>query len=145
MNEEYYNEHYKEFVKITEQSNLNKQSFLQSLLLLASSILGILMSLHSTHSECLYIRLVFVLSTILLLVGNICLSVVLYDFSNLPKRMAVLLEKEVRNAKSKAVEVPPLLVNHKKRTSILEKIAYVLLITGLVLQVVYSALLTIIC
>ena len=140
MENQYYKNQIKLLGKITNESSEKKISFFQHTLLVSASILGVIISLHTTNSQCLYIRLVFLFSTVFLLLGTLSLAVVLYDFSNLPERGRQSFHKEVQDALQKDRECNLVTVDHKKRTLFLEKASYIFLILGLILLVFYNGL-----
>lgn len=142
MTNEYYKEQLKQLVTVIEKSTEKKISFLQNLLLISASIVGIVISLHTTNSEYLYIRLVFFLSTALLSLGALCLAVVLYDFSNIQESLRQELHSEILNAMKMDRECKIVSVDHKKRTLFLEKTSYILLTLGFILQISYTGLAT---
>lgn len=140
MDKQYYENQIKILGQITNESALKKISFFQHILLVSSSILGVIISLHTTNSQCLYIRLIFIVSTILLLLGILSLAVVLYDFSNLQERTRQSFCKEVQDALQNDEKCKMVTVNHKKRTLFLEKVSYIFLILGIFSLVTYNGL-----
>lgn len=142
MTNEYYKEQLKQLVTVIEKSTEKKISFLQNLLLISASIVVIVISLHTTNSEHLNIRLVFFVSTALLSLGALSLAVVLYDFSNIQENLRQELHSEILNAMKMDRECKIVSVDHKKRTLFLEKTSYILLTLGFILQISYTGLAT---
>jgi hypothetical protein len=138
MNNEYYKEQIRQLSEIMDKSLERQISFFQHLLLASAGIVGILISLHTTNSEHLYIRLVFFVSTVLLSLGVISLVLVLFDFSN----SLELLRRDTHNEVLSAIEMDRecnlVYVKKKKRTLVFEKSSYLFLIFGFVLLIVYT-------
>ena len=114
MNNEYYKEQIRQLTEVMEKSTEKKISFFQHLLLVSASIVGIVISLHTTNSECLYIRLVFLVSTGLLSLGALSLAVVLYDFSRIQETLCQVLRAEIQDAMKTDRECKIVSVDNKK-------------------------------
>ena len=71
---------------LTNESTEKQAEFYRNILVVSASVLGILISLHTQQSSVLYIRLVFALSVLLLLLGTLSISLLLFDLSLLPER-----------------------------------------------------------
>lgn len=140
MDNSYYKDQLKLLVEMTNEASEKRISFFQHVLLVSASILGVIISLHTTNSQCLYIRLVFLASTVFLLLGTLSLAVVLYDFSILAERARQSFRKEVQDALQKDRKCEMVFVGNPKRTLFLEKIAYIFLILGFILLVAYNGL-----
>ncbi|WP_430973402.1 hypothetical protein [Sunxiuqinia rutila] len=138
MDTNYYHNQLEQLNEIVKESADKKISFYKHVILVSSSILGIIISLHTTTSQCLYVRLTFVFSVISLLIGILSMVVVIYDFSHLPERILPVLQSEIENALKKDEKVKPVFVKHKKRTLILEKMSYLFLLLGMALLVTYN-------
>jgi hypothetical protein len=143
MDTKYYYNKFEQLSEVVKEATEKRISFFQYVLLVSSSILGIIISLHTTNSQCLYIRLVFVLSVIFLLLGALCMVVVLYDFSNFPERARQAYLTEIGNAMKNDEKVQPVFVNPHKRTLIFEKLSYIFLFLGLISLVTYTVLISI--
>lgn len=133
----------KNLQKLTDITNLStdKQAdFYRSILVAGASILGILISLHSTQTSCLYIRLVFVLSICLLLLGVLLSAIVLRDLSWLPYRTRKAFVEELQNTLSENRSPNPISIPKKKQTEHCEKWCLISLLSSLVLLVVYTTL-----
>ena len=140
MTNEYYKEQIRQLTEVMEKSTEKKISFFQHLLLVSASIVGIVISLHTTNSESLYIRWVFLVSTTLLSLGALSLAVVLYDFSRIQETLCQVLRTEIQDAIKTDRECKIVSVDNKKRTLFLEKTSYILLTLGFVLQITYTGL-----
>ncbi len=140
MNNEYYKEQIRQLTEVMEKSTEKKISFFQHLLLVSASIVGIVISLHTTNSESLYIRLVFLVSTTLLSLGALSLTVVLYDFSKILETLCQELRNDILDAMKTDRECKIVSADQRKRTLFLEKTSYILLTLGFVLQITYTGL-----
>jgi hypothetical protein len=123
-----------------EASVQKRASFFQHVLLVSSSIFGILVSLHSSSSSVLYIRLVFLFSVVLLALGILLAGLVTYDHAMTRERMRQAHYNAVENALAEGREVPSIAVSEKKRTRICEKISLLSLSSGVVALTVYTIL-----
>lgn len=133
----------KNFQKLTELTNLSTEKqadFYRSILVAGASILGILISLHSTQTSCLYIRLVFVLSVCLLLLGVLLSAAVLRDLSLLPERTKTAFVEELHKVLSENRSPEPISTPKKKRTECCERWCLISLLSSLFLLVIYTIL-----
>ncbi|WP_423128481.1 hypothetical protein [Gaoshiqia sp. Z1-71] len=142
MDSNYYYSQLEQLNEVVKESADKKISFYQHVILVSSSILGIIISLHTITSPCIYVRLTFVLSVISLLIGILSMVVVLYDFSHLPERIRPVFQNEIEKSLKKDEKVNPVFVKHKRRTLILEKISYLFLLLGMALLVTYNVLIS---
>jgi hypothetical protein len=140
MNDKYYQAQLEELARQTEILAEKRVSFFQSLLIGSSSILGILVSLHSTQSACLCIRLVFALAVVLLSLGILSTGIALHDVPMYVDIARKEFSREVANASREDRKVKPVVLTPKKRTAFFEKSSLVLLIAGLFTLVIYTIL-----
>lgn len=134
----------KNLQKLTDITNLATEKqigFYQSILVAGASILGILISLHTTQTSCLYIRLVFLLSVYLLLSGVLLAAIVLHDLSSLPRQVQKAFAEELRKVLSEDRSPQPTSVLKKRRTILCEKWCLISLSASLFLLVIYTTLL----
>jgi len=143
LREHYVNVH-KTRSKIISEVIIQKLNFWNSLILVSASIVGVLISLHNNTAQCLYIRLVFLLSILLLCLGTLSSAFVAYDYSNLKERLRQVLQTEFELATNENRKANPVHIDWKKRTSIFQIISYCLLISGFVILIVYAFLNTLI-
>ena len=128
---------------MTDLTNLsveNRAGFHRSILVAGASILGILLSLHSTQTSCLYIRLVFLLSILLLLSGVLLSAAVLRDLSLLPEQTRKAFAEELQEALLEERDPQWIGVSVRKRTVLCEKWCLISFLSSLLLLVVYTAL-----
>lgn len=129
--------------KLNDMANFSTEKradFHRSILVAGASILGILLSLHSTQTSCLYIRLVFLLSILLLLSGVLLSAVVLRDLSSLPERARKVFVEELQEALLEERDPQWVGVSVKKRTVLCEKWCLISFLASLSLLVVYTVL-----
>jgi hypothetical protein len=125
------------------QAARKRESFFRHALLVSSSIFGILISLHSNSSQCLYIQLVFSLSVVLLACGILITGLALYDHANLSSRLRELHYKAVDTAgKAGDTDIGALELKELKRTLFCERCSLALFVCAIILLTVYIMLLT---
>lgn len=125
---------------LTNQSTEKQIEFYRSILVVGVSILGILISLHTTQSSGLCSRLVFALSILLLLLGILLASVVLYDLSLLPEQVKKKFLEELHKVLSENRAPNLVTVGKRDRTLFCEKWSVILLLSALTSLVVYTLL-----
>jgi hypothetical protein len=140
MNNEHYRKQLDLLVGLAEKSADRQLSFFQHILLVSSSTFGILISLHSNSSSCLYIRMVFSLATVLLSLGCLSSALAVFDHSFLVERARQAFRSEVQNAIREDREVTFVVVEKKKRTVFCEKACYILLCMSMLLLSFYSVI-----
>jgi hypothetical protein len=130
--------------KLASESSRNKETFFRHVLLVASSIFGILISLHSSNSLCLYIRVAFVFSVALLGCGILLAGMSLYDRAHYAEGMRQAHYSAVETAIAEREEdISELCVKEKKRTKVFETCSLALLFTSVLSLIVYAVLRTI--
>lgn len=137
---EYYKKQQKKIEDLTAQSSQRILSFWQHILLVSSSLDGILISLRVGSSQYLYIRWAFLLSIGLLTLGVLTTSILLYDHSMLIERCRQQYVQEVRTAIQEDREIGGVLVQKKKRTTICEWTSAISLILAVLLILSYAIL-----
>jgi hypothetical protein len=85
-NQEYYFQQFECVPAMAEKALEKKISFFQYVLLVSSSILGIVVSLHQSNSPNQNIRLVFVFAVASLALGILTAGITLYNLSMTPER-----------------------------------------------------------
>lgn len=137
---DYFNKQLKLTEELTIKSSEKILSFWQHILLVSSSIDGILISLHTGDSESLYIHLAFLLATALLTLGVLSTSIIVYDHSMLPERVRQKFVKEGCTAIREDRKLNPVFVNKRKRTVFCEWFSSISLILALILMLAYAVL-----
>jgi hypothetical protein len=128
--------------KLAEEEAQDKRLFFQHVLLVSSSIFGILISLHSNSSAPLRIRLVFLLAEVFLALGILTCAVVFHDASYIKGRLRREHYKSVGNAikEGRCPNGEIIVVNYRKRTIVCEKISLVSFVLSIVLLCTYAIL-----
>lgn len=120
---------------------LSKQeSFFQQSLIVSSTLLGIVISLHSTSSQPLCIRPVFLLALVLLSSGVLANLIAVFDFLQIREQARKVYLDEVNNARQNHRPTGPVMVLQKKRMPLCRKVALVGFAGGVVLLTLYSIL-----
>jgi hypothetical protein len=117
-----------------------RTSFFRHVLLVSSSIFGILVSLHSSNSSILCIRLVFLFSMVLLALGILLAGLSLYDHAMIYERARRAHYAEVDSAIKEGRDVSGIRIPEKKRTRVCEKASLSLLVFGVVTLTAYTIL-----
>jgi hypothetical protein len=138
--EKYIREQLQKQAELANLSTEKQESFVRHILLVSSSIFGILIALHGSAEYSLYTRLIFVLSMALLTLGTLCSAIVLYDLTHIVERAHQDHNKECKDALQERRAVKPVFVHKKKRTEVFEKMTYLFLICSVILLSLYSIL-----
>jgi len=136
----YYYEQLKVYAEARKTANQQKILFLQNILLVSASIVGIVISLHTANSQHLYIQVVFLASILLLSLGIVCLVLVLHDFSTLEDKVARKFHDEIQESMKNDVRCSTIYADQKKTTDIFEKCSYYFLLSGFILLISYTGL-----
>lgn len=137
---EYYEKKMRTMEDLTNQSSQRTLSFWQHILLVSSSIDGILISLHAGQSEHIYTQLAFLLSTVVLSLGILTTSIVVYDYSMLLERTRQKFADEFQNALREGREVRNVVVDTRKRTKFFENFSLISLICAILFMLLYTIL-----
>ncbi len=137
-----FNDHIDKVEKYTNLSSDKQDAFSYNVLLLSSSIFGILISLHDNKTEHLYTRVAFLIAILLLALGILSLVIMLYDRSMLVEHMRQKYLKELVNALNKNKKVNSVFAKEGKRLMICRKISYTILLLSLFMLIIYTALST---
>jgi hypothetical protein len=102
-----------------------RASWSQQLLLISSSLLGILVSLHAKSSDSLYVRLCFALAIVLLAIGILLTAVSLYSYVEAISRTRQAYKLEAIDALHHNRETKPVSAPVKKIFVFCEKTGYI--------------------
>ncbi len=119
-----------------------RRSWFQHILLLASTLFGILISLHGNASPNLYARWCFALAIALLGLGILTMSIALYAHIDTLKRIRVLYAEEAQNASREGRATGYVSVNERKVFGICEKTGYICFGFCVILLSLYAVLVT---
>ena len=129
----YYESKLSELSDITQESADIQRSFLQHALLVSSSMLGILVSLHTTTPQCRWLRWVFALA-----VGVLANAIALYAQTRLADRVVRKYAAEYKAALSEHRQLHPVVVNKTMLHTACERATYILLLSALLLLGIYA-------
>jgi hypothetical protein len=142
MDSEFKNKHFNTLVELANERNLKYYAWLRQILLMASGLIGILVSLKNTKSENSIEHLAFVTTIISLGIGILAGSIVLFsEIKNLEKKK-VLYSQHVQKLINGDTKVSGLIYfNTGKFYQYIEYVSYFSLILSLIGLMVYAILL----
>jgi hypothetical protein len=138
----YYRNQFKKIEELTALSAEKQQTFLQQILIVSSSILGILVALHKIQLEARYIRWVFVLAVLLLALVVLCTALALFVHTQLVESARQAFCKEVDIAMKEDRPLENVGIGMKKRTLLFEKTSLICFVASLILLGVYTVLIS---
>lgn len=115
-------------------------SLWQHILLVSSSIDGVLISLHSGSPSDLYTRVVFFLTVFVLSFGVSCSAIVLYDIAMLSERARLEFLEEYKKSIQEDRKMGDVYVGYKRRTLFCKKCSYICFGLSLLLLLSYAFL-----
>jgi len=118
-------------------------SWLQHILLMSSSLFGILIALHGRGSDIPYIRWVFALAVSVLALGILLETISLYSQISDLKRLQVDYVAEVLAALRECRDEQPVLTSPRIIFAICEKVGYICLSLSVLLLALYAVLLAV--
>ena len=134
----YYESKLSELSDITQESADIQRSFLQHALLVSSSMLGILVSLHTTAPQGRWLRWVFALAVGILVLGVLANAIALYAQTRLADRVVRKYAAEYKAALSEHRQLHPVVVNKTMLHTACERATYILLLSALLLLGIYA-------
>jgi hypothetical protein len=144
METEYYQKQIEQLVDLTNLSADKQLAFFQQLLVVASGILGIVVSLHTSTSPHMYVRILFVVAIAMLAIGILMTVVVLFDHARLVERVRQSLRIEIQSALKENRKLNLVSIEKKKRTLFCEKGSLCILSVGLIELVIYASFVSLI-
>lgn len=123
---------------LSREAEAKESSFLQHILLVTSSTLGILVSLHPSAPEHRYSRWVFVLSVVALGMALLCDTLSLYAQTRLVRRAQKKLSEECSSAIRENRSMNPVCVGREKYHVFCERATYILLVIALICLCSYA-------
>jgi hypothetical protein len=142
MNDDYYEERENYLAELSMKAAEKRETFAQNVLLVSSSILAILATLHSPQSGCLYIRLVFVFVMVQLVLCILAAGIALYDYSRLTRRIFQSYRSELQEARKARREMKMIYIDQKPFAKFCEKLSLILFVSSLISLLVYSSLIS---
>jgi hypothetical protein len=123
----------------TQKDLLEKrETWLKSLLLMSSTLFGILISLHDKTSNNPIDHLLFACSLALIGLGILLTTIALYSQIELLSLFAKAYKNEILSAQGERRDVKPVIVNTCKVFLICEKVGYICFSFSVLLLIVYS-------
>lgn len=116
-----------------------RNAWLRHILLLASTLFGVLISLHSTDLDSQWQHLFFVMAIGLLAVGILLIAAALYSSIDVLQRTRKVYAREAVNALRENRSPENVAVYDRKIFVLCEKAGYIVFAASLVLLVVYVA------
>lgn len=140
-----YNEWKRDYDDVNEKSIPPLLSFFQNILIVASAVFGILVSLHDTTAQSQCIRWVFLPGIVLLALGILTAAIVLYDLATAYDRLRQeLLKGECDNVcAGKGYKPENVKVGNRNRIRFFQKCSVFSLLFSLVILTTYVILITI--
>jgi hypothetical protein len=138
-----YNYYYNQFQRLAELMDKNiqkKVSFLRSLLIASSSMLGILVALHPVSLANLCIHRVFLLGVLLLLFGILSIAIALHGYTALSEQKVKNFRDELEIAQYEDREMKNIFGRPKQIVLFCEKCSLPLLLLSLITLFTYMVL-----
>ena len=138
-----YRKNFEQFADIINDVNDRQAQWIQRILLLSSTLFGVLISLHATIEAARHIRLCFAASTISLALGILLLAIVLYGHTAAVKNKADRYRDELISAIREHRALNPVFGEWPKFFGFCRTTAYILLIISVLLLAAYVLMLAI--
>ncbi|MFI3296542.1 MAG: hypothetical protein R3Y59_02815 [bacterium] len=135
-----YTKNVKEYFELVKASSQATEKFFRHCQLLTASVLSVLVALSENTQSSLYIRLAFFLLILLLALALVTSTIVLYDLTNLRKRMMEEYHDELQAAQALGCTMSPLFVLAPKREKICRRLSYIFWLSAIINVVVYTFL-----
>ena len=142
METRYFQIQAEQVVRLRNQATETKCVFFQHTLLVAVTFFAIVISLQENSQYALQIRLVFLLSTVLLVLGILCSALVYKGLVSHQESAAQKFADEVKKSIMENVRVPAVFVHSTRLEIAAEKGAYISLIASLIGFTLYIILTT---
>jgi hypothetical protein len=141
MNDIEYDRNLDNLSHLTKEENGTLCAWFRHVLLVVSTLFGILISLHANTPHILHARLCFSLANILLALAIAGLLSVLYNFSPKSSRQVrAAYQRELEDARKEHRDMRPVGVKISRCVFFVEKASYVCISASLLLLAVYSLL-----
>jgi hypothetical protein len=129
--------------ELTAKIHQDSVNWLQHVLLLASTLFGIIIALHNNSLEPQYIRLAFALAVFLLGIGILSLSISLYGRLDVLLRVRKAYAMKAQLQAKTGASIGHVSMGAKKIFGICETIGYICLICSVLILSCYTVLLSI--
>ncbi|MFJ1424951.1 hypothetical protein ACILD6_00205 [Capnocytophaga canimorsus] len=136
----YYREQAAFLSELTRLSHQHRMTFFQHILLVTSSVFGILVALHDKNLTDKYIRWVFVASVLLVVLCILLATIILRIYSHQTERICQDFCQESLQALRKGRALKIVVTPMPKYTTLLETTLYILLCIALIALAGYAIL-----
>ena len=126
--------------ELSKEMALQAISFWQNLLLVSSSVVCILISLHNSSHSNLYTRWAYLLAVLFLSLGSLSSGIVLYKQSRLFRNARRALIDEYKDASKQGRRMKRVVFVPKTHSAFLEILAFFLMLLGIFFLVSYAFL-----
>lgn len=137
---DYYMTKLREAKPLLDQAESGKRTLFQQLLIVSSTLTGIVVALSPSSIPQPHIRLALLGALLFLVCGILATGLVVYDRAIIQSRGYQAYLDEVHNAQQNGREVDQVFVKLPQRTSICEKTSLICLFLGLLLLACYAVL-----
>ena len=126
--------------ELSDEMNKQSISFWQNLLLVSSSLIGVLASLHDSTQQNRNVQIAFLLSISLLTLCSLFCGIILYVHSVQPKRMRQALLREFEKSLRQGSPMEEVIPKPDRLLSLIQKITLTLLLLSVFSILAYSYL-----
>ena len=126
--------------ELSDEMNKQSISFWQNLLLVSSSLIGVLASLYDNTQRNLDVQIAFLLSIALLTLCSLFCGIILYAHSIQPKRMRQALLREFEKSLRQGAPMEEVIPKPDRWLALVQKITLVLLMLSVFSILAYSFL-----
>lgn len=126
--------------ELSDEMNKQSISFWQNLLLVSSSLIGVLASLYDNTQRIQDVQIAFLLSIALLTLCSLFCGIILYVHSTQPKRMRQALLREFEKSLRQGSPMEEVIPKPDRLLSLVQKITLILLLLSVFSILAYSFL-----
>ncbi|MDR3350737.1 MAG: hypothetical protein LBN98_03685 [Prevotellaceae bacterium] len=134
-----YTENYKEYFKLKNQLTEQRIAYLRYILLITSTLMGLLISLHGSTIVALSVRLAFACSMVLICIGLLTGAVAVYLLSiTARKNLVEDYQHKLQDARTTSSAMLPVSGHPPKLFAVCEKTCYIALLLAVVSLTLYA-------
>lgn len=130
-------DHSKQIVELINAASKAEIEWIQRILLISSTLFGILISLFQKSTTSHNAALLFALSIVLLSLGILLLSLLLYSYPKSQRKATAMFVRELGSAYLEGREPEPVFADKSKFSKVCEKLAYMFLVSSVLSLAVY--------
>jgi uncharacterized membrane protein YczE len=135
------NDSLKDLEKAMIRRDENRFGFLKQILLISTTLFGVLVSLHDTDTDHFYSKVSWSLSVVLLSLGILSCAVALYAQSHVSKLAFQDLTEAIREQlKEKTDSYEMRVINEPKIFGVFEKLSYLSYVLSILFLAIYAVL-----